>query len=81
MIRKILVACVLTLGLGTGLVRGQTDPRPFLKERIKLTDSEIQTMEIGQVVIEVLASGDTTYGILILGGVYVNVPSSRLAEF
>jgi len=80
MIRKILVACVLTLGLGTGLVRGQTDPRPFLKERIKLTDSEIQTMEIGQVVIEVLASGDTTYGILILGGVYVNAPISRLAE-
>jgi hypothetical protein len=80
MIPKILAASVLAMGLSTALVFGQTDPRTFLKERIKLTDSDIQTMEIGQVVIGVLASGDTTYGILVLGGVYINAPISKFAE-
>ena len=75
-----LVTTILAMGLEAGIVCGQTDPRTFLKERIKLTDSEIQTMEIGQVAIEVLASGDTTYGTLILGGVYVNAPISKFAE-
>ena len=80
MTRKILAASVLAIGLGTGLVHGQTDPRIFLKDRLRLTDSEIQQMEIGQVVIQVLVPGDTTYGILVLGGVYVNAPISKFAE-
>jgi hypothetical protein len=77
---KILLATALAMGLGAGFVLGQTDPRTFLKDRIKLTDSDIQTMEMGQVVIEVLASGDRTYGILVLGGVYVDAPISKFAE-
>src|SRR5262249_54901196 len=39
-----------------------------------------QTMEKGQVVTKVLPSGDTTYGILVFGGVYVNGPVSKFAE-
>jgi hypothetical protein len=77
---KILVVTVLVMGLAPGFVCGQTDPRTFLKERIKLTDSDIQTMENGQVMIQVLASGDTTYGILVMGGVYINAPISKFAE-
>jgi hypothetical protein len=80
MIRKILALSLLATGLGRAIVYGQVAPRTFFKDRIKLTDSEIQTMENGQVVTKVLASGDTTYGILIFGGVYVNGPISKFAE-
>jgi len=80
MTRKILAASVLAMGLGTAAVHGQTDPRTFFKDRIKLTDSEVETMEKGQVVTKVLASGDTTYGILVFGGVYVNAPIAKFAE-
>jgi len=80
MIRKILAVSVLAIGLSTGLVRGQTDPRLFLKDRLKLTDGEIQQMENGQVVTAVLASGDRTYGILVLGGTYLNAPISKFAD-
>jgi hypothetical protein len=59
---------------------GQTDPRTFLKDRLKLTDSEIQQMENGQVVTAVLASGDRTNGILVLGGTYLNAPISKFAQ-
>ena len=77
---KTLVATVLAMGLGTGFVHGQSDPRTFFKDRIKLTDVEIQTMEKGQVVTKVLTSGDATYGILVFGGVYVNGSISKFAE-
>jgi hypothetical protein len=79
MARKILVATVLAIGLSAGLVQGQ-DPKAFFKDRIKLTDTEIQTMEKGQVVTKVLQSGDPTYGILIFGGVYVNGTVEKLAQ-
>jgi len=77
---KSLVATVLAMGLGAGFVHGQTDPRTFFKNRIKLTDTEIQTIEKGQVVTKVLTSGDATYGILVFGGVYVNGSISKFAE-
>jgi hypothetical protein len=80
MARKILVATVLAMGLDEGFVRGQTEPRAFFQDHVKLTDSEIQTMEQGQVVTKILASGDTTYGILVFGGVYINAPISKFAD-
>jgi hypothetical protein len=80
MIRKILAASVLAMGPGIGVVLGQTDPRTFFRDRIKLTDGEVQTMEKGQVVTKVLASGDTTYGVLVFGGVYINAPILKFAE-
>jgi hypothetical protein len=66
--------------LGAGFAQAQTDARTFFRDRIKLTDSEIQTMEKGQVVTKVLPSGDTTYGILVFGGVYVNGPIAKFTE-
>jgi hypothetical protein len=77
---KIIVATVLAMGLDEGFVRGQTEPRAFFQDHVKLTDSEIQTMEQGQVVTKVLVSGDTTYGILVFGGVYINAPISKFAD-
>jgi hypothetical protein len=77
---KTLVANVLAMGLGAGFVHGQTDPRTFLKERIELTGSEVQTMEQGQVVTKVLTSGDATHGILVFGGVYIDAPISKFAD-
>ena len=79
MVLKTLVAAVLTMGLGAGFVHGQ-DPKAFFKDRVKLTDAEIQTMEKGQVVTKVLQSGDPTYGILIFGGVYVNGTVEKLTQ-
>jgi hypothetical protein len=77
---KCLVAIVFAIVLGAELIHGQTDARTFFKDRIKLTDDEIQTMEQGQVATKVLTSGDATYGILVFGGVYVNGPVSKFAE-
>src|SRR5262245_33189466 len=80
MFYKIVLAALLPLALGTGSVHAQMDARTFFKDRIKLTDAEIQTMEKGQVVTKVLQSGDPTYGILIFGGVYVNGTVEKLAQ-
>ena len=77
---KTQAATVLAMALSAGFVYGQTDPRTFFKDRIKLTDVEIQTMEKGQVVTKVLTSGDATYGILVFGGVYVNGSIAKFAE-
>jgi hypothetical protein len=77
---KTLAATVLAMALGAGFVHGQTDPRTFFKDRIKLTDVEIQTMEKGQVVTKVPTSGDATYGILVFGGVYINGSIAKFAE-
>jgi hypothetical protein len=68
------------MALSAAFVHGQTDPRTFFKDRIKLTSVEIQTMEKGQVVTKVLTSGDATYGILVFGGVYINGSIAKFAE-
>src|SRR5262245_60397130 len=75
-----LMAAILAIGLHAGFVCGQTDPRTFLKDRIKLTDSDIQQMDLGQVLTGVLAAGDRTYGVLVLGGIYINAPISKFAD-
>ncbi|HEX2524002.1 MAG TPA: hypothetical protein VHP35_17970, partial [Terriglobia bacterium] len=77
---RTLVATLLAMALSTSFASGQTDPRTFFKDRIKLTDAEIQTMEKGQVVTKVLQSGDTSYGILVFGGVYVNGSISKFGN-
>src|SRR5271156_3394282 len=60
------------LVLGTPVTRAQRQPETFFKNRIGLSDSDIQKMDQGQVVTKVLESGDKKYGILVFGGVYIN---------
>jgi hypothetical protein len=74
MLYKILAITVLELGLciGATVASAQRQPETFFKNRIGLSDSDIQKMEQGQVVTKVTKSGDTKYGILVFGGVYIN---------
>src|SRR5437667_11691084 len=78
---KVLAAGVLSLGLGFGatVACAQRQPETFFKNRIGLSDSDIQKMDQGQVVTKVLESGDKKYGILVLGGVYVNTTIEKFA--
>src|SRR5271170_7440388 len=71
---KILAITVLALGLciGATVASAQRQPETFFKNRIGLSDGDIQKMEQGQVVTKVTKSGDTKYGILVFGGVYIN---------
>src|SRR5207249_626374 len=57
----------------------QRQPETFFKNRIGLSDSDIQKMDQGQVVTKVLESGDKKYGILVFGGVYVNTSIEKFA--
>jgi hypothetical protein len=75
---KILAITGLVLGLGAGVMPGQPQPRTFFKERAKLSDSEIQKIEQGQVVTKALSSSDK-YGMLVFGAVYVNAPVEKFA--
>ena len=68
----------LVLVAGTATY-AQPQPRAFFKERIKLTDAEIQTIDQGTVVTKVLDSGDPKYGVLVFGAVYVDSPVAKLA--
>jgi len=79
MTRRILGLMSLMVGVGTAFVFGQTQPCTFFKERVKLSDSEIETIERGQVVTRVLESGDPKYGMLVFGAVYVNAPVRQFA--
>src|SRR5256884_6568475 len=76
---KVLAAGVLSLGLGFGatVACAQRQPETFFKNRIGLSDSDIQKMDQGQVVTKVLESGDKKYGILVFGGVNVNTSRSE----
>jgi len=56
---------------------GQAQPKTIFKEKIHLSDSEIQQIDRGQIVIKLLDSGDPKYGILAFGAVYVNAPASK----
>jgi hypothetical protein len=71
---KVLTAGVLSLGLsfGAAVAYAQRQPETFFKNRIGLSDSDIQKMDQGQVVTKVLESGDKKYGILVFGGVYID---------
>jgi hypothetical protein len=79
---KLLAAGVLSLVLGFGatVARAERQPETFFKNRIGLSDSDIQTMEQGQVVTKVLESGDKKYGILVFGGTYINSTVERFAN-
>lgn len=78
MVYRTLATTLLALGLGTGAVSGQPQPRTFFKERANLSDREIQNIEQGQVVTKVLGSSDK-YGMLVFGAVYVNAPIEKFA--
>jgi hypothetical protein len=82
MTNKILAAGVLSLGLGFGasVAYAQRQPETFFKNRIGLSDSDIQKMDQGQVVTKILESGDKKYGILVFGGVYINTTVEHFAE-
>jgi hypothetical protein len=60
-------------------VYAQRQPHIFLKNNIKLTDAEIQTIDQGQVVTKVLQSADK-YGMLVFGAVYVNAPLQKFTD-
>ncbi len=77
MAHKILATAVLGLALGVA-VSGQPQPRAFFKDYARLSDSEIQKIEQGQVVTKVLGSTDT-YGMLVFGAVYINAPIEKFA--
>lgn len=80
----------LALGLGfcAAVASAQHQPETFFKNRVGLTDSDIQKMDQGQVVTKVLESDDPKYGILVFGRVYINtgfylieMNDSRLPDF
>ena len=73
---KIVTAAILVLSYG--VASAQPQPKTFFKERAKLSDSEIQQIERGQVITKVLGSGDK-YGMLVFGAVYVNAPVEKFA--
>ncbi len=77
MAHKTLASMVLGLALGVA-VSGQPQPRAFFKDYARLSDSEIQKIEQGQVVTKVLGSTDT-YGMLVFGAVYINAPIEKFA--
>ena len=78
MVNKILAPALLSLGLGVAAVSGQPQPRAFFKDYARLSDSEIQKIEQGQVVTKVLGSTDK-YGMLVFGAVYINAPIEKFA--
>ncbi len=72
-------AAMLSLSSVSIPVYAQRQPHTFLKNNIKLTDAEIQTIDQGQVVTKVLQSADK-YGMLVFGAVYVNAPIQKFTD-
>src|SRR4051794_17188877 len=79
MTRKTLATAVVTLGVAAAMLSGQPQPKAFFKDKIRLPDTEIQKLRQGLVVTKVLESGDTKYGMLVFGAVYVNASLDRFA--
>jgi hypothetical protein len=75
---RIVVATIVSVALGCALVFAQPQPSTFFKNRIGLSDSEIQQIGQGQVVTKVLDTG-SKYGMLVFGAVYVNGPVPKFA--
>jgi hypothetical protein len=75
---RIVVAAIVSLALGCALVFAQPQPSTFFKNRIGLSDGEIQQIGQGQVVTKVLDTG-SKYGMLVFGAVYVNAPVPKFA--
>ena len=55
----------------------QAQPKTIFKEKIHLTDAEIQQIDQGKVVTKTLDSGDPKYGNLVFGAVYVDAPVAK----
>jgi hypothetical protein len=77
MSRSIPVIAVLALGAVSAVVCAQPQPKTFFRDKIKLAESDIQKIDQGQVVTKLIDSGDTKYGILAFGAVYVNAPVAK----
>jgi hypothetical protein len=55
----------------------QGQPETFFRQKMGLSDAQIQQIKQGQVVTKVLPSGDTKLGVLVLGAVYVNAAPEK----
>ncbi len=64
---------------GGSTARAQQQPEAFFNATIGLSDTDIQRMNNGQVVIVPLEPGDKRYGILVFGGVYINASIDQFA--
>jgi len=76
LLRSSVVVCGLLAAVLPALAQRQ--PHTLLKERVGLSDGEIQEIESGKVFTKVLESKDK-YGMLVFGAVYVNAPVERFA--
>jgi len=76
MSRNILAAVVVLAAAGTA-ASAQSQPQTFFKDKIKLSASEMQQIDQGQVVTRVIDSGDPKYGILVFGAVHVDAPIAK----
>jgi hypothetical protein len=72
MVHTFLRTTVFVLAAASAVL-GQPQPRTIFKEKVNLTDAEIQRIEQGQVVTKVLPS-TATYGVLVFGAVYIHAP-------
>jgi hypothetical protein len=76
-------ALVSILAIAASLIAGaasaQGQPETFFKQKMGLSDAQIQQIRQGQVVTKVLPSGDTKLGVLVIGAVHVNAPAAKFA--
>jgi hypothetical protein len=70
---------LLGLSFAAETASAQRQPETFFKQKVGLSDSEIQKIDQGQVVTKVLTSGDKKYGILVFGAVHINAPIEKFA--
>ena len=77
MTRNVVRTAVLAIGVGVAVGFAQPQPRTFFKERIQLSDADIDKIGQGQIVTKVLESGDKKFGLLVFGAVYVNAPLEK----
>ena len=59
------------------IVFAQAQPKTIFKEKIHLTDSEIQQIDQGQIVTKTVEAGDPKFGLMVFGAVYVNAPIAK----
>lgn len=78
MASKVLASGILALGLGlsASVARAQRQPETFFKNRIGLSDSDIQKMDQGQVVTKVLESVSQSTASWFLVG-FTSIPRSK----
>ena len=58
----------------------QAQPKTIFKEKIHLTQSDIEQIDQGKVVTKTVEAGDPKFGLLVFGGVYVNAPIAKFAS-